>query len=460
MLDRFQISLFNWQDLIVFPLLLLILFFFYKRRVLELKKSNNTLYKIFFVAFFFKLFCTILHIIIIQFLYDKLSDSVNYYTEALNIKSQLTANPKASLWDFYFNREAFSNNTGLEFFEFGTNETANVPLIILPLTFLFFNSYLCISFFLGFFSLMACHKLYIVFADVFPTCKIEAAIASVFLPGVCFWSSILLKDCLSLIGLGYTVYFFWKTAFKKELKVKNIIGLVLAIALVYYFKPYILVILFTFFLWYMLSLYAKLKNAFAKIMALSFFSVIFIFSISIAINELNKMETGPLAKFNTETIADQLSGFQNSYETEAGENTSSFSMNIDFSNPISLLGGLPKALMAVFFQPFPWEAKKPIMLLSAAESLFISFLFLYTFLKSKIIGFFRIIFKNPFLLSFFIFCIFFGAIVGLATPNFGTLARYKIPCMPFIVFILLVIKSKLKDEDLIRKNKLKPNFKI
>ena len=41
-----------------------------------------------------------------------------------------------------------------------------------------------------------------------------------------------------------------------------------------------------------------------------------------------------------------------------------------------------------------------------------------------------------------IFSLLFALFVGATTPNFGTLCRYKIPCMPFYIISLFLIMDK------------------
>ena len=188
-----------------------------------------------------------------------------------------------------------------------------------------------------------------------------------------------------------------------------------------------------------------------RVLSLVMFLGIFAGVVMLALDEVDQLQNSTLDAYKTEKIAGQLATFQH-LGVDEDYGGSGFTIGeIDFANPVSVLGVVPKALTAVFFRPFIWEAKKPIMLLSALESFFIFYLFLYAVFKSRVLGFLGIIFKDPFLLSFFIFCIFFGTIVTLASPNFGTLARYKIPCMPFIVFILLVVRQKLKEASVARK---------
>ena len=445
MQDYTDISLFHVQDILLVPLLLFILFLFYKKQVIAPNAANSTLVKIFIFAFFFKFLCTFLNSCLSEFYYNKIADTFGYYGETLNIRHQISDNPRASLWDFYFNNAKFAADTGILREGFGGNVTANVPLVALPLSYLFFNSYLCISILLAYFALMSCYRMYEVFADVFPRYQKQAAIAAVLLPGVCFWSSILLKDTISLAGLGYGLWFFWKIFIKKRIRVFNIAGLLFSLSLMYYFKPYILVVVFSFFLWFGLNIYKKIKNSFIRALSLVIFLGVFSGVVMLALDEVDQLQNSTLDAYKTEKIAGQLATFQQLGQDDNYGNSGFKMGEVDFTNPVSVLGRVPEALTAVFFRPFIWEATKPIMLLSALESFFIFYLFIYAVFKSRILGFLGIIFRDPFLLSFFIYCIFFGTIVTLAAPNFGTLARYKIPCMPFIVFVLLVVKQKLKE---------------
>jgi hypothetical protein len=50
-----------------------------------------------------------------------------------------------------------------------------------------------------------------------------------------------------------------------------------------------------------------------------------------------------------------------------------------------------------------------------------------------------LIFKDPRILMCFIFAMVFAVGVGASTANFGSLSRYKIPCMPFYMIMLLLL---------------------
>ncbi len=99
---------------------------------------------------------------------------------------------------------------------------------------------------------------------------------------------------------------------------------------------------------------------------------------------------------------------------------------------ISLLKNLPKALVASLFRPFIWETKNALAVLNALESLGLFGLGVMGAIgcwKNRI----KFSFDGLVLLGFIVFA---GSLLALSTPNFGTLARYKILYLPFY-FVLV-----------------------
>ena len=115
--------------------------------------------------------------------------------------------------------------------------------------------------------------------------------------------------------------------------------------------------------------------------------------------------------------------------------------DFDYS-PAGMLRKLPLAINVTLFRPYLWEVNNPVMLLSALESLALFLFTLYVFYKRGVGATFKAIGSNPFLLFCFVFSLSFAFAVGIATYNFGSLVRYKIPLLPFYVAALLVLLSR------------------
>ena len=106
----------------------------------------------------------------------------------------------------------------------------------------------------------------------------------------------------------------------------------------------------------------------------------------------------------------------------------------------SVIYNSPLALISGFFRPFIWEAHNFLQMGVSIENLFVLILFFVALSKWRSIS------ESPHRLLIFssavyimILCVF----LALSTPNFGTLARYKVGFLPFLVFMLLAENSAL-----------------
>ena len=109
----------------------------------------------------------------------------------------------------------------------------------------------------------------------------------------------------------------------------------------------------------------------------------------------------------------------------------------------SIFKNSPVAFMTTAFRPHLLEARNPMMLISAVENFFIViFILLCIFFSYKKI-------KN---LEWICFCaavtLPLFVLIGLTTPILGAIVRYKIPALPFllILFLLLLDKEKFMDK--------------
>lgn len=79
------------------------------------------------------------------------------------------------------------------------------------------------------------------------------------------------------------------------------------------------------------------------------------------------------------------------------------------------------------------------MLLSALESLFILLFTLFVLIKAGPGAFVKQIIFNPIVFLCMGYSIIFASLVGITSLNFGTLARYRVPVIPFYLMGLVLI---------------------
>lgn len=99
----------------------------------------------------------------------------------------------------------------------------------------------------------------------------------------------------------------------------------------------------------------------------------------------------------------------------------------------SLLSKFPQATFVGLFRPALSEANNVVMLFSALENAWLLLFFLWILIRSRIFHFITLIRTNPLLQMCFVFAIGYAFMIGITTPNFGAMVRFKIPLLPLFV---------------------------
>ena len=86
------------------------------------------------------------------------------------------------------------------------------------------------------------------------------------------------------------------------------------------------------------------------------------------------------------------------------------------------------------------------MLISAVENTALMLFLLYMLYSVGVFSFARYVFTKPMILFSLVFAIFFAFAVGLTTSNYGSLVRYKIPSLPFLLASLYMMRFN-KEQD-------------
>ncbi len=437
---------FTINDLVLAPICLFFLYSIIRSKAE--KKKDPKIRKLYYRAFYFKVFCVLAYTFVSEFVFKggdtnlyfqgvkdlrtALNDDFNHIgTIARSFKLTLD-NPLTPY--FYYDNYAddFTYNYMLNTSNFFIPRLGLIPAI------LFFNNYLCINLIFGFFALGGAIRIFKTFHHYFPAYHTELALATIFLPSVGFWSSGLLKDPVTFGGVGYILYAILNIFIKKT-KIKVSILLILICGfLIYYIKVYILLVLILAIL---IWLFAETNKLIADKNLRSIFSFLTLaVSILIGILLLNYFTSQEAAQSYRLDNLMAKAEYQRKVIENLSETTpigSNFSINT--SNPLTLV---PNSLAATFFRPFLWEVNSPVAALSAIESLILFLLTVYFFFKRGIGKFFQLAFADPRLLMCFIFSVTFAVAVGASTSNFGALSRYKIPCMPFFFIMLLMLYKK------------------
>lgn len=303
-----------------------------------------------------------------------------------------------------------------------------------------FHTYTVIAILFAFVSFTGIWALFKVFYHLYPHLHRKLAIAIFFIPSVFFWGSGLMKDSITLGALGWLFYGFYFGIIKRKKFIPNAILIFLCILIIQAIKVYILLcFLPAAFLWIFMAYRANIKSGLLRFVSLP---LVIIMAVPLSyqavrkITEDNKryqLENITATTQITATWLKQVGTMQGGSVYSLGEFDGTWS---------NMLAKAPQAIVVTLYRPFIWEARNPVMLLSALEAAFFLFLTLKIFWEIKIVRLFTIVSQQPVLLFCLIFAFTFSFAVGISSYNFGTLVRYKIPMMPFLLSALYAIQSQ------------------
>jgi hypothetical protein len=95
----------------------------------------------------------------------------------------------------------------------------------------------------------------------------------------------------------------------------------------------------------------------------------------------------------------------------------------------SVLMNSPWAIIAGLFAPFFWESHSILSAIASVENLVLLILVIsFLFSKGQL--------KGSFIFPLFVYSIVLCVLLAISTPNLGTLSRYRIGFLPFLIFAL------------------------
>jgi hypothetical protein len=431
----------NLIDIILFPLYvaLFALFFAWRRKKIEdpvLKKYHH-------IGFWIKIFSTLAYVIYSLKL-AKLDSTFLYYPEGVNIVKLIfkdVSNIKllfAAGKDFDPNLLANSLNKGY----FNSDSNYFIAKLVAFLSFFSFGNYSVITLFFSMISFSGVWRLYKFFYEQYPHLHKQLAIAILYLPNFVFWSSGILKDPLCTGMLGWFTYGMYKIIIRKESVIKNIVIVIISGYIIGLVKGYILGSYLPFFLLFFLAAWIKsIKQTVIKLSLLFFILLLTVTGFFLA-KDL-------ILEGMVEKLAESVQDTQVNFINISDYAESSFSLGVEFDGtPGGLLKIAPAGMVATLYRPFLWEPKGISSMLSAIESFAFLLFTLYVLLRAGPFTFVGGVLKDPMIMYCMLFALVFALFIGVTTLNFGTLVRYKIPCMPFYIIALVLILERHKTKKL------------
>jgi hypothetical protein len=291
-------------------------------------------------------------------------------------------------------------------------------------------------------SFIGSWQFYLTFYKQFPHLHGRLAVAAFFIPSVFFWGSGVLKDSVTLACLGIATYQIYLIFLERKVRVFNVLLLLLSLYLIFSIRKFVLqAYLPSVLLWLGSSQVYRIHSVILRAMVVPFVVVVLVGSGYFTVTKIGEDDEryalGKLAKTSRVTAYDirYWSGRFAGSGYSLGELDGSFE---------SMLRLAPQAINVSLFRPYLWEVKNPLMLFSAVESFLILMVVLYVIVQQRSLLFSSL--AKPNVLFALSFTIVFAFAIGVSTYNFGTLVRYKIPLMPFLVTALVLLLDYRKSE--------------
>lgn len=410
-----------------------ILFWIRRRRypVPELRKRHRQ-------AFWLKIFATLCYALFVLYLSPGDTTSL-YFPEGVNIQKMIIKDP-SQIGVLFRKGEDFDQsklttiaNAGY----FTAESNFMVVRFVTIFSFFAFGQYLAINLFFAMVAFSGIWRLYRFFYEQYSHLGKQLAIAILFLPTFLFWSSGILKDSLCIGAMGWITYSLYAIFFARRRIIRNTLIVLFFGWLLAMLKVYILVAYLPFLILYLiLSNLRLVRNKLARALLV----LIFLTASFAGFFRATENITEALGKFAGEGITESIKSYQERYAAQENFSESNFSLGVEFDGSVmSLVKIAPAAVVATLYRPFIWESKKLSTLMSSLESLAMMLFTLYVLLKAGIFGSLKAFIKSPMIMYCLMFSLVFAIFVGSTTLNFGSLVRYKIPCLPFYLIALFLI---------------------
>lgn len=297
---------------------------------------------------------------------------------------------------------------------------------------------------MNFFLFSVIWNFYKMLNSLYPEMEKQFAIGIFFFPSVFVWSSGILKDIWCMYAVFALFYNFWKFAYRKEKTLLHILKFIFWFYILISIRPFMLyATLVSLFVWIALKSLNNWENRLVRVFIFPLILALVVLIVTIVVTQLSSIAVG---KYSTiDSMLNQAYIIQDDLTRSTyGEN--SFDIG-DFDPTIAgTLKKAPQALVAGFFRPFLWDGFGILTKISGIENLILLLFTILIIFKTKVVHFFGLILKEPFIVAIFSFSFVFAFMVGLTTANFGALVRYKIPVIPILYISLAFLNSKIKEE--------------
>lgn len=444
-----------WEYLVALLYIAVIYAFFARQKSLRLSQGPE--YKYYLSALLAKIGASMFFSIIYFYHYGG-GDSGAYFFSALSMRNLALVEPLE-----YFRQmlgdnsmQAWSKydlNTAKPYqFMFFDKRTFAVLRVASVVTFFTLRSFLLTNVLmatLSFFGIWACYR---TFVGYFPQLAGQLATAFLFMPSSIFWGSPVLKDTITFSAVCWWVHAVDEVFFKKRNLLSRSVIMALSGMAMMMVKPYIFMVLISAtLLWLFYFRLVRIRNLLFKFVL---FPITIVLFIGVTFFVLNKLGSAA-GHFALDGALKSIEATQKDLIRVDSYGANSFDVG-DFDGTwFGLVMKFPVAVNAALFRPYLWECNNFTMLLSGLENLWVLFFAVFAVLRAGPRFILKCMAGVPIITMSLTFALLFSFAVGVSTPNFGALVRFKIPMVPFFIGSLYIIVYLARIRQALHKEKLR-----
>lgn len=432
-----EIEYWEWMLGLLFVFMLYVLF----AREKNLKLPKHPEYKFYLWGLLAKLGGGVVFSLV-YFYYYQGGDTLGYFFSAVALRNLAFENPSEYITQMMGDNSmrawsVYTLNTAKPYqYLFFDDRTFVVVRLVSLLSFFTLKSYLLSTLLIAwasFFGVWACFR---TFVSYFPQLMGQMATAFLFMPSTIFWGSSILKDTFTFSAVCWWVHSIDELFFKRRNQGRNWVLVVISGLMMVTIKPYIFMVLFpATLLWLFYFRVMRVRNLLIKFVLLPITVVLMVGTSIFVLSRMGDM----LDKFALDDALVTIQVTQNDLSNAKAYGSNSFELGEFDGTWTGVLSKFPIAVNAALFRPYLWECSSMVMAMSGLENLWVLSITVLALLRAGPRFFLRCIGGVPLLLMSTTFAILFAFAVGVTTPNFGALVRFKIPMVPFFISTMYII---------------------
>ncbi len=264
-------------------------------------------------------------------------------------------------------------------------------------------------------------------------------LATVLFPSIAFWTSAILKEAFCSMGIGL-VLGCWRYLYAQKYVRALLVGPLGLLLIALFRAPTIPPLALGIALYFVYDRLRKARGSDVVVLGPLYLAV-GIFLVVGGLILLSQIDPS----LGIDRIGDTMARKQALWASAQGGSNIDDEEDVAPATPLEQLSHVPLALVNALFRPQLFDVHNLPTLVSALEMTFVTYHLVRTVWKTGIRGVLTEIERSPLLLMSTVIAFVGCAFVGLVTYNLGSLARYRVPYLPFYAMFIVFLYRRTQN---------------